>query len=755
MPLDSAPTADDVFAAMFSYHPRDPLHPTQSHRLNSHQRTRTSAPSEELTQGSTISGLTSLENDTDEFGQFMIQQARDEKRLRSAINSNVPIQPFRKARKQQSLSLTFQNLERSNSDSKYELGYGANREAGSPASINGSDMSDPPLRLPTTWGRKGRVNRDWIKTIAAPQDATGELGQERWGHDTASRSKRSSLGPARDSRRSSLSPNLETSFAKRLSVSPTPRSYSPVARVSSPSPRSSSPFPRSGTPVSRIPQPSPKPATPTPSASRIPRLAKSNSALHEIAALELESDLSLNSVITSTPAPSSRLLQSIRSERVKLEQAKKDLDEEHCSTIINTVLGPEVDSSDSTRDTLRALSRILTPRKSPPEEQAQAKAHHDTKSKPSAPVTERTDTILEGAIDSAEEQTRANGKVEEDPDMEIRASFDIKQESPKRKAVARFVESPRRQSQPSNQTHNKSLSVPSLAASSAREATSNPANLRKRSTTDSETRIKPRDPAPDKSPTKLARVVTRPELPKSALEALLSRAKSTEETLEPLGDSTIDSLEDFFTMKRSGSGQDDLEDDTLAGIQVANNPPKNDNERKRFHEVDQLVAMNTRLRATRANLRQSSQGLRKFEHQVNSKSQETVPFNPNSSTSSTSSVNSIMAADGTLHTCPSTTREILIINPFLLLWAAFIRLFFYIDPATSKKHMTWFGLATFSFLGWLVLEWSACNTFCRPRYAVRMQGYGIDLYAPEFPFVIPTLVWRFLGLGPDEEEGRF
>ena len=54
--------------------------------------------------------LTSLEDGADEFERMMIQNARDEQRMRDAMQGKV--QPFRKARTHPRVSVTLENLER-------------------------------------------------------------------------------------------------------------------------------------------------------------------------------------------------------------------------------------------------------------------------------------------------------------------------------------------------------------------------------------------------------------------------------------------------------------------------------------------------------------------------------------------------------------------------------------------------------------------------------------------------------------------
>lgn len=126
------------------------------------------APADDDTQrtgsaGSLISGLTSLENETDDFGKKLLQYERDERRMNGALRNN---QPFKRARPNTRVALTLENLER-NQD--VDLTPRANapptnghRRSRSPTS---SEQSDPPVNIPREWGRKGKQGTEWLNRI--------------------------------------------------------------------------------------------------------------------------------------------------------------------------------------------------------------------------------------------------------------------------------------------------------------------------------------------------------------------------------------------------------------------------------------------------------------------------------------------------------------------------------------------------------------------------------------------------------------
>ncbi|KAI9660885.1 MAG: hypothetical protein M1821_009212 [Bathelium mastoideum] len=127
--------------------------------------------------GSIVSGLTSLENETDDFGRKLLQQAKDERRLHNAIKNP---QPFRKARPSTRVALTLENLERNQSNNtppqaNPPLSNGHKRSQ-SPAS---SEQSDPPVTIPKEWGRKAKRDTEWLSRIKTANEL---VDSEDWQH---------------------------------------------------------------------------------------------------------------------------------------------------------------------------------------------------------------------------------------------------------------------------------------------------------------------------------------------------------------------------------------------------------------------------------------------------------------------------------------------------------------------------------------------------------------------------------------------
>ncbi|KAI9717327.1 MAG: hypothetical protein M1812_004854 [Candelaria pacifica] len=120
----------------------------------------------------TFSGLSFIENMTDDtFGKALADHARDEQRMSGALMNNGKI--FRKAHVGERAGLTLENLQRRDRLNEAKT-HGSSDMAGE-ESVN-SDWSDPPVHVPSTWGRKGRAGNEWLNRINEPGGRlTGDL----------------------------------------------------------------------------------------------------------------------------------------------------------------------------------------------------------------------------------------------------------------------------------------------------------------------------------------------------------------------------------------------------------------------------------------------------------------------------------------------------------------------------------------------------------------------------------------------------
>ena len=122
------------------------------------------------THDSTISGLSILASETDEFYQQNVDLASqaDKRRIQALVNTTL--QPFRKARPRTRVALTMENLERNNASANALKE--SHRDASNRYSTSGSD-STGATNMPRQWGRKGIQRNDFLRRI----NSTGNRGQ--------------------------------------------------------------------------------------------------------------------------------------------------------------------------------------------------------------------------------------------------------------------------------------------------------------------------------------------------------------------------------------------------------------------------------------------------------------------------------------------------------------------------------------------------------------------------------------------------
>jgi hypothetical protein len=241
--------------------------------------------------------------------------------------------------------------------------------------------------------------------------------------------------------------------------------------------------------------------------------------------------------------------------------------------------------------------------------------------------------------------------------------------------------------------------------------------------------IKP-EPPPER-PSTAPSESTKPLLPSSALTAILS---STE---NGFGDSTITSLEDILGHTPG------LDEDTLTGIDLPSSAPKTPAEQLRYKELQTLRKMNAQLRATRESIRDAKLGIGRVERAVHASDGGTgaaagevgeLQCKHCGHTSHAHST-SLVASQG--HPEFKTANA-----PLIAIFISLKGIVWYLSPDTGRKKLTWLALITVVFWAWFWAELVACFIWCRPVYS---YDGTLRPDAPEWPLVIPTLLFRPFG----------
>lgn len=225
--------------------------------------------------------------------------------------------------------------------------------------------------------------------------------------------------------------------------------------------------------------------------------------------------------------------------------------------------------------------------------------------------------------------------------------------------------------------------------------------------------------------------VVRPQLPTSALQALVSEAKSSgRRPSADFGDSTINSLEELITDAPDAA----VDEDTLQGLQLPTATPRNEAERQRQQELLHLHRMNDRLRAARTSIRDASRGMKRVEDRVEHVEED--------------------AQGNKIHIirreCPCATAP----HPqdfSLWRWSKSFIWQDHLKALRMTSNSTWriwggltgLGIFLTLFLAWWLSEEIACEIYCHHAYAYSSPyPFSVNMDAPIYPFVIPTLIYR-------------
>jgi hypothetical protein len=705
-----------------------------------------------------IQDLSSLDAD-DDFERRMIQNARDERRLKEALHSTSRVQAFRKARTQPRVGLTLDNLERNNARNDVALGPNAQVKFQSPPSSSGSVRSDPAIHAPPTWGRKSRSNRNWMRTITyeeqaqtpPPADETvNGLYDDRLDDDNHPRrsvedSPLSHKGTPRNDRSAEWDLTFELNEASIIASTPyIPRNtmLDDIRQREAESLQSDM-APESPSEVVHRPrsQPTLQPRTHGANASQ--------PAKHDSLSPEKRLRNRTNS------------WQSIGKSQPVTGTGKENSPVAVFKTTTETVSVWEQEAVTGAR---RGPSRPLRHRREDSQDLLRRLARASNTPSPArleaarpqtAPASQMGSSSQTIAIDTPQATAPSEDKatevkpVPETPTEPAPAMQEEQAPQEEPKGVSREPEAPP-ETVPETDvedvdatpmpTERPVLDAKTPVVTGAWVDTPGPRTIRKHISIARSPSQSPKKGSPSRKrklekpqvttveevvETPVAKAI-RPQLPSSALQALVQEAKahSRRESAD-YGDSTINSLEDLISSPPEGEG----EEDTLQGLQLPTTTPRNETERQRQQELLHLHRMNDRLRAARTSIRDASRGMKRVEDRVDHTSDDsTVVLSP----------------------CPCATsgHQSSFQRSRSLFWDANIK-----AKRKGSRWRTLGGLTTLSILllalfTWYISEEIACEFYCQHSYAnYSPYSFSVNENAPVKPFVIPTLALRAVGWG--------
>ncbi|EZF33590.1 hypothetical protein H109_01395 [Trichophyton interdigitale MR816] len=203
----------------------------------------------------------------------------------------------------------------------------------------------------------------------------------------------------------------------------------------------------------------------------------------------------------------------------------------------------------------------------------------------------------------------------------------------------------------------------------------------------------------------------KPKLPKSALESILEKEKSGEYSLI-LGDNTLDSLKDILEDKPFSEKSGDE--------QVKSEPSLSS-----FHvdtDEETLDRVNSKLKSLLHNINEARAGLSSLEHQA----EETIA-RPGSGAlkNKNSRIRHHNHSTAPCEACGLYGDG---------------RLYLALPSRRFWKRISFVFLIFFT---WWIAELAMCDYYCHPLYASRCERNCLNPNAPRYPFVIPTMLWRW------------
>ncbi|MCJ1250246.1 hypothetical protein MMC30_007472 [Trapelia coarctata] len=747
----------------------------------------------------------------DTFDRVLSQYDKDEQRLRGALGSDV--QPFKKSRTRDRTGLTIENLHRKDASSR-----SGSSTRGSP-SIS-SKGSDPSFNIPQGWGRKGRGNNTWLSRISqengkftgdksnlralstAAQDGKESSSQvvdwiaaaaevplpsvENDSLQTDSTSRRST--PASHLKRQAPSASsdrirrwefLDDDFtARSLQISDSPPIRIRNGALDAIREREIESLEKSAVTTNRLGELKEKK-----SLERVRRRSPSLTAEaivgETLAEAERESGRRASSRASLHPPPETEEAEAHQNQPLVLEKSPESRPDRHDSDKPSTLTQeakpdlalssgrpsqrPSPERHDS-RDLLRKLARATSaspgPGPSPtgPERDvgSQANARDATNEEVKKPTVEATHAKVDGSSEQDARKTETSPDIERRPLSSTRALVESTPEPKKPSAYLKtplvtgaWIDTPL-------PTGGRGMPMPTPEATEDDEGPSfdDEAVLVKLDSdgvvTESNLIIRP------ERPPRLPLAETAPLLPKSALSAIIEKAKSNakrqdHESTEAnddtllLDDSTIQSLEELL----AGENDNKNGNSTLLAPPRSSSPssppiPQHKSPERqpptiptREQEVQSYNNLTSRLSKVGLSISDAKKGIASLERAVS-----TAPSKPSSALASGEECTEA----GEFHDfiwpcerCGCRGRDDSIEWQSLRVWMP--RLW------TWRKE-DWMPrltpVGTLSTIVWalLITSWVVDDMYSPPFFAYSMDGYGVDYTAPRAPFVLFKLLWR-------------
>lgn len=342
--------------------------------------------------------------------------------------------------------------------------------------------------------------------------------------------------------------------------------------------------------------------------------------------------------------------------------------------------------SDS-RELLRKLARTESPPQSTP---AQQKTEQ-------TPLPQKTPVVIGAWVDTPV-TVRNTGNNGEDDTNEI--------DSPSKTAHKSSTITAAKEPQAENLSKDKS--VVEITTKSEEGASKNNVLTEKSANVDGKKQLKPE--------------LVKPKLPKSALETFIEDARSNGNPLS-LGDDTIASLEGLMesTDDKLPTRFTKMEEESEKDLDAVNEDtaPKQSSDKY----MNSLDRVRSKLQSIIHSIQDTRSGLTVIEHAILPETGKTT--HAEGKVCSTCGNPQHGHGDGRVYLAIAIPR----------LWKR--------DVKSQRLRPTYLGWITAVFGLWYLIESIMCDTYCHPTIAEVCDGYCLQPDAPQFPFVLPTMLWRW------------
>lgn len=223
--------------------------------------------------------------------------------------------------------------------------------------------------------------------------------------------------------------------------------------------------------------------------------------------------------------------------------------------------------------------------------------------------------------------------------------------------------------------------------------------------------------------------VVKPELPESGLATYIRDFQANHDAEHP-GDDTIESLEMILDeqnekpaeVKSEAERDEDYEKAILKKLEHGSSDEANGSA-----NID-MERFNAKLESLARNIDHIKTGFDGFEDLIKKDadilSRATSPENHKKRHRHTNCEN-----------CGAHDNRLYAYIPLPYLWRR--------DPISGRIRPTRLGWCTLLFIVWLFSESTMCDYYCHPTYATICHDDCLNPDAPQFPFVIPIMLWRW------------